>query len=138
MDSPVEDEYAAKRFKSSMDESPTLTKDGKENVDAESYHTAPSPFVTALNTSEFTDRLCEGGMLKRKSPKRKDGEKKFTEKEVQKIVEEALAERETVIRAEFTAVLNDLLREQFESFTRFNQDFVSRQFRNSDDSSYIS
>ena len=56
---------------------------------------------------------------------------------VKRIVKSALQLQEDRLREEYNAVLNELLREQFENFDRFNKDYISRQLRNTD-LSYLS
>ena len=57
--------------------------------------------------------------------------------QVKRIVKGALQLQEDKLRDEYNAVLNELLREQFENFDRFNKDYISRQLRNTD-LSYLS
>lgn len=59
-------------------------------------------------------------------------QKLFSEEQVRQIVKEALAKREEEIRLEFYAILQDKLKEQFEMFSTFNRDQVTRQLRRSD------
>jgi len=54
-------------------------------------------------------------------------------------VEAIVKKREEQLKEEFQAILNSLLQEQFESFTRFNRDSISRQMQRNDySSSYFS
>jgi len=57
--------------------------------------------------------------------------------QVKRIVKSALQLQEERLREEYNAVLNELLREQFENFDRFNKDYISRQLRHTD-LSYLS
>ena len=57
--------------------------------------------------------------------------------QVKRIVKSALQLQEERLRDEYNAVLNELLREQFENFDRFNKDYISRQLRHTD-LSYLS
>mmetsp|Transcript_18482 Transcript_18482/g.33087 ORF Transcript_18482/g.33087 Transcript_18482/m.33087 type:complete len:191 (+) Transcript_18482:32-604(+) len=61
----------------------------------------------------------------------------FSEEEVKRIVHRALKEQEERLTEQYNKILNDRLAEQFENFTRFNQDYVYRQLR-AKTSSYIS
>lgn len=63
---------------------------------------------------------------KRKKKDYKEGEL-FTPSQVRRIVQEAVEQREAQLREEYDKKLNMLLQEQFEQFTRFNQDYISRQ-----------
>lgn len=64
----------------------------------------------------------------------------FTYAQVQRIVAHALEVREGQVRQEYNEKLNELLCEQFESFTCFNRDYISRQFQrqNAEDCPYLS
>jgi len=67
-----------------------------------------------------------------KRPKMLGSEVVFTESEVKSIVEKALAERESAIRAEYDRILQELLQEQYKNFAKFHEDYVSRQVKDSD------
>ena len=56
----------------------------------------------------------------------KPKKKKYTLDQVQKIVMDSLKCQEEKLRVEYNKVLNRLLKEQFDSFTQFNQDYISR------------
>lgn len=80
--------------------------------------------------------------LRRLVSKLSSGEVSFDDKiisvnEVRDIVTSALEERETRLREEFTQLLHERLAEQFNDFTRFNQDYVKRTLRGRDES-YLS
>lgn len=72
---------------------------------------------------------------KRKRPKldalRADGETLFTLEQVRKVVRDAVNLRDRQLREEYDTKLQNLLQEQFDNFTTFNQDYVSRMLRNS-------
>jgi hypothetical protein len=51
----------------------------------------------------------------------------FSLEQVKRIVSNALQLQEERLRDEYNGVLNELLREQFENFERFNKDYISRQ-----------
>lgn len=105
-----------------------------------------SPFVPTSSAADFAEHTLD---RRRKSPRTTAktqsvlssstaNERVYTEKQVKKLMEEAVREREEQLRDEFSKTLNDLLSEQFHSFNKFNQDYVSRLFRGSEESSYIS
>lgn len=52
----------------------------------------------------------------------------FTEDEVRMILEV----RENQLREEYDTILCNLLQEQFNQFAKFNQDYISRQFKSTD------
>jgi shikimate kinase len=60
----------------------------------------------------------------------------FTLEELKRIVAKVVEQREATLRDEFTDVLQERLQEQFCMFSQFNQDYISRQFRN-DELSYL-
>src|SRR5690606_4910485 len=49
----------------------------------------------------------------------------FTEEDVKLL----LSHREEQIRAEYDKILQERLQEQFNQFSQFNQDYISRQFK---------
>lgn len=49
----------------------------------------------------------------------------YTEEEVKHIIEH----RENKIKEEYNKILHDLLEEQFNNFTMFNQDYISQRFK---------
>lgn len=61
----------------------------------------------------------------------------FTLEQVQSVLRAGLEEQQLRLMDEFKATTRELLQEQFESFTNFNHDYISRQFTRSH-SSYIS
>jgi len=46
-------------------------------------------------------------------------------------VRRAVEEREDSLHEEFTRILKEKLAEQFENFSRFNHDYISRQLKES-------
>mmetsp|Transcript_4275 Transcript_4275/g.16116 ORF Transcript_4275/g.16116 Transcript_4275/m.16116 type:complete len:195 (-) Transcript_4275:1220-1804(-) len=89
----------------------------------------PKPQDMALgNTSQF----CAS----REAPVKKEKHTNlYTEEQVKKL----LQMREREIRIEYDRILQGKLQEQFLNFTKFNQDYISRQFRSKGfDNSYIS
>lgn len=53
----------------------------------------------------------------------------FTYDQVASIVRNAVEMREEQIREEYNRTLQDLLREQFENFSSFNRDYISRNMK---------
>ncbi|PRP89305.1 hypothetical protein PROFUN_02179 [Planoprotostelium fungivorum] len=64
-------------------------------------------------------------------------ERLFTEQQVREIVARVTAERETQLRAEYDRILQEKLSEQYSNFAKYNEDYISRQYKNSD-FSYLS
>ena len=58
--------------------------------------------------------------------------------EVRAILNVALGNQEKKLRLEYDQVLQRQLLEQFESFSRFNQEYVSRQMSRDENCDYIS
>lgn len=80
----------------------------------------------------------EENVMKRKRTKDGEaGEELFTMDQVRRIVEDTVQQREAALRREYDRKLNTLLQEQFDNFTRFSQDYISRQLRRSS-ADYIS
>lgn len=67
------------------------------------------------------------------APKRqKTEEKMYTLEEVKKIVAQVVADREAALREEFNQTLQTKLEDQFYVFSKFTQDNISRQMKDSD------
>jgi len=71
------------------------------------------------------------------SPMNNLNERLFSYTEVREIINRVLAEREAVLRAEYDNILQDRLQEQYRNFAKFNEDYISRQLKQSD-FSYLS
>lgn len=56
----------------------------------------------------------------------------FSLGDLREVVNSVLAERDVVLADQFNATLNERLAEQFRDFTKFNEDYVSRQLRGTD------
>jgi len=69
--------------------------------------------------------------------KKETQERLFTYEQVREIVNRALAEREGQLRMEYDKILQEKLQEQFQNFAKFNEDYISRQFKQTD-FSYLS
>lgn len=64
-------------------------------------------------------------------------ERLFTIQEVKEIVARAVQEKEQSLRMEYDRILQERLQEQFRNFSKFNEDYISRQLKQSD-FSYLS
>lgn len=99
------------------------------------FHMNDAPQFEQDNLTQF--------LSPRKSKKKQaaqegeSSEKLFTWEEVKEIVARALAERESVLRQEYDKILQEQLQEQFRNFAKFNEDYISRQLKQSD-FSYLS
>ncbi|EGG23230.1 hypothetical protein DFA_05362 [Cavenderia fasciculata] len=61
------------------------------------------------------------------------GDKKiFSLEEVRVLIKKALEEHEAKLRQEYETILQDKMHEQFQCFTRYNEDYLSKQLRESD------
>jgi hypothetical protein len=83
----------------------------------------------------------EGEAMLGESPSRsssKDEPILFTLAQVKSIVQSALEERETELVARYDAILAERLEEQFNMFTKFNQDYIHSTFAKRDECSYMS
>ncbi|EME26954.1 hypothetical protein Gasu2_51900 [Galdieria sulphuraria] len=58
-----------------------------------------------------------------------ENEKLFSLKELKEIVSEALANKTRHLAHRYNAVIQEKLAEQFQSFSKFNEDYVSRQLK---------
>jgi hypothetical protein len=87
-----------------------------------------SPFVSQSEDLKFND-LIPSRKLKQKN---KPEEILFTYDQVKDIVARALADREQQLRTEYDLILQERLQEQFKNFAKFNEDYISRQLKQSD------
>jgi hypothetical protein len=95
----------------------------------------PSPFALP-STQEMED--VNNLLPKRRSNKSiNETEKLYTEAEVNEIVTRALQKREYELQLKYDAILQRLLQEQYNSFAKFNEDYISRQIKPTD-LSYLS
>lgn len=100
---------------------------------------ADSPF-SQINSNPQQDAEMQDAVMKQVFAKKKkddSAERLFTYAEVKEIIGRVVSEKEAAIKAEYDRVLHDCLQEQFRNFAKFNEDYVSRQFKQSD-FSYLS
>lgn len=67
----------------------------------------------------------------------RDSEKLFSLKELKEIVSEALSNKTRHLTYRYNAVLQEKLAEQFQSFSKFNEDYVARQLKERDRKSVV-
>jgi len=60
------------------------------------------------------------------------GEVLFTLDQVKDIVRRAVEEKERSLRETYDRILQEKLQEQFRSFAKFNEDYISRQLKSGD------
>jgi len=100
-----------------------------------------SPYTPSTSSNEVADKMMDYVMevkAKKRKLRNKPPKTTFTEEQVRKIVAEALTHQEGEIRLEFQAILNQQLSEQFQQFSQFNQDYISRQFASKGYCDYVS
>ncbi len=86
-----------------------------------------------------TDQYIEIPRSLRKKADSLPSQPLFTLDQVRSMISSSWAKREAELREEYGRILNDLLREQFDSFSSFNRDYISRQMRNqNEECSYLS
>jgi len=95
---------------------------------------SPFPAVPAEDQKVFA---LPNNKLKQSKQQNELSEKMFTFNEVKEIVNRALLEKEASLRAEYDRILQELLQEQFRNFSKFNEDYISRQLK-SNECSYLS
>ncbi len=97
-----------------------------------------SPFQVAGTTeNDKLAKLIQTKPKKIPKPQNETSEGMFSYNEVKEIVERAVAEKEASLRIEYDRILQELLQEQFKNFSKFNEDYISRQYKSSD-FSYLS
>jgi len=97
-----------------------------------------SPFqMTGTSENDKLEKFLQ--VKPRKLPKAQNEttERMFSYNEVKEIVERAVAEKEASLRVEYDRILQERLQEQFRNFSKFNEDYISRQYKSSD-FSYLS
>mmetsp|Transcript_17713 Transcript_17713/g.36770 ORF Transcript_17713/g.36770 Transcript_17713/m.36770 type:complete len:236 (+) Transcript_17713:306-1013(+) len=119
-------------------------EDGSSSDKAPSGGQSSSDSETGAKSTGLSGRRREslaswaGSELIRHLPRRFRGrnshmwrqtQKIFSVQDVQEIVTNAVAEKEAKLRAEFETCLNEVLAEQYQNFSKFNQDYITRQFR---------
>jgi hypothetical protein len=57
------------------------------------------------------------------------GEKVYSKEDLHTILNKVVEQRESLLREEYNTILHSKLAEQFNSFTKFNQDYISRQIK---------
>mmetsp|Transcript_3305 Transcript_3305/g.7773 ORF Transcript_3305/g.7773 Transcript_3305/m.7773 type:complete len:179 (+) Transcript_3305:384-920(+) len=85
--------------------------------------------VKSLNSPRRAAGESSPSMCPSPTPPAQTSEKRYTFEEVTSILNKALQEREQMLRSEYNQVLHTKLAEQFQSFTKFNQDYISRQIK---------
>ena len=117
-------EYKLKRITSppstSSDEYTMMTDD-------ECTHLSKAQLVS----SAFGKLLSTGGASAADQKEREQSRKMYTEAQLHKKLTEALARQEEQLREEYDRVLREQLQEQFNMFSKFNQDYVARSMTRS-------
>eukprot|EP00128_Syssomonas_multiformis_P011428 Colp12_sorted_trinity150504_noHs@19869 len=94
----------------------------KEPIDK--FLVVPKKRKTKVNENEQTHHYTG-------APTQNPSELLFTYDQVRAIVQRAVAEREQTIREEYDMILQQKLSEQFNSFTKFNEDYIHRRMEES-------
>lgn len=89
----------------------------KGSVESESEMRSPGPAAQ-------TPRTSSAG-----SDKEAKGEKTYSHEELTSIVSKVVQQREAALREDYNKLLQAKLAEQFQSFTKFNEDYISRQIK---------
>lgn len=102
---------------------------------------ADSPFVAGTNIVTPTDQemaeVLSRAHKSKKTTSQAPEEMLFTYDQVREIVSRVVAEKEQQLRAEYDQILQQQLQEQYRNFAKFNEDYISRQLKQSD-FSYLS
>jgi len=132
----------------SMDNTPTKRSKGIEEAQLDPHTNAhfrrpssprnDSPFMLPQNV-EMEEKVEKYFSKKTKQPTKTSDitDQLFSYDQVKEIVNHALAEKEANLRAEYDQILRNCLEEQFKNFTKFNEDYISRQLKQND-FSYLS
>jgi len=118
----IESPQILKRHRVRMDLSDDSHSDRKTPLD--------NPFVAPPAPHNPVNELVNFPKPKKEE---KNSEPLYTKSQVDRIVkaavEEAVRRRDEQLSEEFSRILQDKLREQFENFNNFNHDYISRQFK---------
>ena len=98
---------------------------------------SPSPFLNAMQAPGAGGQLNapQPQPLLPPPPQRFDpqtGEHLFTMEQVRDIVRRACEEKERTLRDQYDRVLQQKLNEQYMSFAKFNEDYISRSLKPND------
>jgi len=110
-----------------LDSSPAKRMRTKTSPPASPYTSAnriDSPFIPQPN--------ADLSSLPRAPKPVAGSEPLFTESQVRAMIEKAVADREISLRAEYDSILQERLQEQYRSFSKFHEDYISRQLKDSD------
>merc|ERR1712072_549177 len=91
-----------------------------ESPEPSSFGNDSPALVGDLDLGRSKKRLC-------KMCKQRPGERVYSESEVREIVQKALNKRETEMEETYNEILQNKLEEQYQEFSRFHEDCVSRQ-----------
>eukprot|EP00301_Raphidiophrys_heterophryoidea_P025283 c8449_g1_i1.p1 GENE.c8449_g1_i1~~c8449_g1_i1.p1 ORF type:complete len:217 (+),score=41.05 c8449_g1_i1:71-721(+) len=98
-------------------EEPFTSQSTQQQPQQQNFH----PSLPSISSSSFVHT----------SPPHTESEQKYTKVEVRVMLESALQDLEVRMREQYDGLLQDHLAEQFQNFSRFNQDFVSLQMNTS-------
>mmetsp|Transcript_64909 Transcript_64909/g.107887 ORF Transcript_64909/g.107887 Transcript_64909/m.107887 type:complete len:154 (-) Transcript_64909:322-783(-) len=93
--------------------------------------TANSPFVEAADHGMHASAVDLSSALRQRCDPH-TGEVLFTLDQVKDIVRRAVEEKERSLRETYDRILQEKLQEQFRSFAKFNEDYISRQLKSGD------
>eukprot|EP00300_Choanocystis_sp_HF-7_P009344 c16383_g1_i2.p1 GENE.c16383_g1_i2~~c16383_g1_i2.p1 ORF type:complete len:163 (+),score=28.27 c16383_g1_i2:1-489(+) len=93
----------------------------------------PIPRGSGSHSSPFRNRPSDVDpqAIDELIPKKKSDDRAYTRAEVNEITLRAVQEMESQLRELYDKALQERLAEQFESFSRFNDDYLSRRLRSS-------
>ena len=128
--------YRSFDVNSFVDSYPLKRKRNHSHMDLSSAAASAPPLFSPNKQQRFYP-LSSSASTSSSSPSALASQPQYSLDMVKLIVKSALQLQEDKLRDEYNAVLNELLREQFENFDRFNKDYISRQLRHTD-LSYLS
>eukprot|EP01137_Pigoraptor_chileana_P013340 Opistho-2@66735 len=87
--------------------------------------------VLAHQAEQHVHAVLQHQQQQHQQPQQQMTEVYFTLDQVRAIVAKAVEEREMQLRSEYDGILQRKLGEQFQNFTKFNEDYINRQMRES-------
>lgn len=95
-------------------------------------HFPPPETPPQINLEELRSSHSNAERKKASTQQQQQQGRLYSEDEVREIVMRMVQLREQQLRREYDAILTTKLQEQFANFAQFNQDYISRQFKQSD------
>lgn len=105
---------------------------GPQAAQAGASSSAASPFCSSAPPDGASPSAVDLASMMRQRIDPHTGEVLFTLEQVKDIVRHAVEEKERCLREAYDGILQEKLQEQFRAFSKFNEDYISRQLKSGD------